>query len=136
MENPIITIAIAENHLLLRTALQVVLEAMGFKVILTAQNGEQLLEELKNAKQLPSLCILDINMPVLDGYETARQLKRLYPFLKILAMTVFDNDKKKQAILNAGADDFIVKSDPIEKWEITILRCCALSNTKNVVHAD
>ncbi|MFT3705298.1 MAG: response regulator transcription factor [Agriterribacter sp.] len=120
MDNTAINIAIAENHVLLGTVLQNALSSRGYNVIVTAENGAELLTQMKSLKELPDLCIVDITMPVMDGYETVRQLRKEYPSVKILAMTIFDHIDKRDAILAAGAHEYIVKNEPIENWETVI----------------
>lgn len=129
MEATDIRIAIAENHTLLRRSLQVVLESVGFNVICIAENGNRLLEQIKIIKRLPSICIVDISMTVIDGFQTVRHLRQHYPGIKILAMTVFENEKKRTAVIAAGAHDVIIKSESLENWKATITSCLMLGQT-------
>ncbi|MFT3703053.1 MAG: response regulator transcription factor [Agriterribacter sp.] len=131
MDNSTITIGIAEDHIFLRKALQIALDSIGFKVLIVAADGLRFLEQMSSVNQPPSLCIIDVNMPVMDGCVTVRKLKAAYPSVRVLAMTVFENDKKRNAILAAGADDFIVKSEPIEKWEQMIIDCYTKGSPKS-----
>jgi len=70
--------------------------------------------------KLPDVCLLDIDMPVMDGYQTASILKEKYPTIKILAMTVFNHIEKRENILMLGADGFLLKSNKPETWIETI----------------
>lgn len=93
----------------------------GFTILLEAANGQDLIERLESNSQLPDLCLLDIDMPVMDGYETAQYLRQRYPAMKILAFTLFINKTKEERILEAGADSVLPKeSDPLQ-WKEALL---------------
>ncbi len=120
MEN--ITVAIADDHELWREKLAEILTDIGFSVTIKASNGRTFLAMLSNCPTLPDLCVLDINMPVMDGFETAGKLKERYPQVKILAFSM-DNDEAVIAkIKDSGADDFIAKG-------------CGLNELKNALVA-
>lgn len=63
---------------------------------------------------LPEVVLLDLQMPVLDGYETARRIKILYPACRVVALSVHGYEAARQRALQAGVDDFIVKGAPLE----------------------
>lgn len=105
-----ITIAIADDYAPLRREIGRMLAALGFAVAIQATDGQDLLTQLgAAAPHLPALCLLDINMPVLDGYDTARHLRRLYPQIKVLAMSFAKEPEEIARILEAGAGAFIFK---------------------------
>lgn len=118
------TVAIAEDHTLLRNTLATFLLNEGYSVIIRAGNGRHLLDELLLKNQLPDVCLLDIDMPVMDGYETAGYLRKHYPSIKILAITVFHNDNKKEKMLNCGANGFISKTSEPEEWKRVLREVC------------
>jgi len=104
-----ITIALVDDSLLLRKLLSTYLTAQGFCVVCEADNGQQMLDAMADALKLPDMCLLDTNMPVMDGYETARRLRADYPTIKIMGYSFFDNKKSAASILRSGAHDFISK---------------------------
>ena|SRR2546423_13126478 len=104
-----ITIALVDDSLPLRKLLRTYLTAQGFRVVCEADNGQQMLTAMAETNSLPDLCLLDTNMRVMDGYETARQLKANYPSIKIMAYSFFDNEKSAALMLKCGAHDFISK---------------------------
>jgi len=74
-----------------------------------AENGKKLFEQLESATDLPDICLLDINMPEMNGFETTRRLKEKWPSIKILAISgdhLFNLIKIQQM----GADGFIHKN--------------------------
>ena len=120
------TIAIADNHSLMRSTLAEFLLIYGYNVIIQAGNGQHLLEQLSNTSNLPDLCLLDVDMPVMDGYETAYHLRKYYPSVKILATSVFYNEEKKEKMLRCGVNNFISKSGNPEEWKKILHELCPI----------
>ena len=82
------------------------------EVIGEAING---LDGVRQAEALrPEVVLMDLEMPVLDGYEATRQIKTLDPNCRIIALTIHDEEEARQKAVQAGVDDFIVKGAPIE----------------------
>ena len=71
-------------------------------------NGSELLAKLEKNHNL-DLVLMDIEMPVLDGIETVRIVKQKYPHIKVLMLTVFDNDENIFNAIQAGADGYLLK---------------------------
>jgi len=104
------TIVLADDHALFRQGVKKILEERDdFKVVGEASDGLELLELLK--KTPPALVILDISMPNLRGLEAAREIKGLYPRVKILLLTMHKKKDFLQQGLEAGVDGFLVKED-------------------------
>lgn len=87
------------------------------EVVLTAQNGKDFLEKMKEARNgvLPEIVLLDIDMPVMDGITTVVETKLRYPSVQILMLTIFDEDEKIFNAIKAGADGYLLKDEPVEK---------------------
>jgi DNA-binding NarL/FixJ family response regulator len=107
-------IAIAEDHELLRDGLKSFFDKQGYQVSMTAQNGEELLELLEKMESLPDICLIDLDMPVMDGLQTIRILRQKYPGIMIVAMAVY-NDNHEQDIKSIGADGLLLKSSSPDK---------------------
>ena len=71
-------------------------------------NGSELLSKLEKNHNLDPV-LMDIEMPVLDGIETVRIVKQKYPHIKVLMLTVFDNDENIFNAIQAGADGYLLK---------------------------
>jgi two-component system, NarL family, invasion response regulator UvrY len=105
-------IVLVDDHVLLRNGLAGLLTSLGHTVLFEADNGKDFIEKLQ-PQNLPDIVLLDINMPQMDGYETARWLKENYPDIKILALSMYDNENAIISMLKNGAKGYILKdSDP------------------------
>src|SRR5690554_7570175 len=74
----------------------------------TSLNGSELLTKLEENHNL-DLILMDIEMPVLNGIETTQIVKQKYPHIKIIMLTVFDNDEHIFNAIKAGADGYLLK---------------------------
>ena len=103
------TIAIADDHFELREALTGLLTTLGYDVVISAENGKELLEHIEKAEQLPDICIVDVVMPVMDGYETAKELKKRWPAIKVLAFSFRKEKWAGKGMVRKGADVYLQK---------------------------
>jgi Response regulator containing a CheY-like receiver domain and an HTH DNA-binding domain len=104
-----VTVAIADDHVPSRKVMRNFLLKGNYRVIMEADNGQKLLTQLESAATLPDICLLDINMPELNGWETARLLKAKWPSIRILAISG-DDLYSLTRINHPGADGFINKN--------------------------
>lgn len=117
MENHQSTIALVDDHALLRKAVNYRLTSMGYNVVMEAENGQQFLDKLdKKESPSPDLCLLDINMPVMNGFETAVQLKIKWPAIKIIFFSMNDGSSYKNRAKELGADGYICKDASTEEF--------------------
>lgn len=118
-----ITIAIAEDHQMLIDGVISFFEYNdNIKIVGTANNGLDLIE-LVNKKQ-PKLVITDIRMPKMDGIEATKHIKKKYPHIKVLAMTMFDQHKAIKQMIDAGATGYILKNSGIKMLSKAIEEVC------------
>ncbi|MFM7838661.1 MAG: response regulator [Chitinophagaceae bacterium] len=104
-----IRIAMADDHILLRTALANLIDSFGeFKVMIQARNGKELIDKLQPAV-LPEIVLLDLNMPVMDGFETAAWFRQNYPEVPIIMLTMYDAEATMIRLLRNGVRGFIKK---------------------------
>jgi two-component system invasion response regulator UvrY len=109
------TVALADDHVLIRNGLAGLINSFeNYKVLFQAANGQEFIDKLAN-QMLPDIALLDINMPKKDGYETALWLKQNYPEVKILALSMYDNETAIIRMLKNGAKGYILKdAEPAE----------------------
>ncbi len=116
-----INIGIAEDqHLFRRGIISLINSFEGMKVILEASNGQILLDELKKGLPLPDLLLVDLKMPDLDGIETTKQLRKLYPQIKVIILTIYDEDRFILHLLECGAHAYLFKDSEPEELEKAI----------------
>jgi len=103
-----IKVLLAEDHTIVRKGLRSLLEdEEGIEVIGEAEDGR---EAIKLAEKLhPDIVVMDIAMPGLNGLEATRQLRKLYPEIKILILSVYANEEYVFQTLQAGAEGYLVK---------------------------
>ena len=105
-------ILVADDHEIVRRGLVSLIKGHpDWEVCAEAGNGRQAVEQAKEAR--PDIAILDIGMPVLNGLEATRQILRENPGTRILILTITDTDQAVQAVLDAGARGFLLKSDAV-----------------------
>ena len=107
-------IVLVDDHSLLRNGLAELVKSLGHTVLFEADNGKDFIAKLKS-KTLPDIVLLDINMPEMDGYETAQWLKTNHYDIKVLALSMYDNETSIIRMLKSGAKGYILKdSEPAE----------------------
>jgi len=107
-------IALADDHVLLRNGLANLIRNFGHEVVFEANNGEDMIKYIQVGKE-PDLILMDINMPVKDGYETAAWLKNNYPGIKVLALSMLDDENAIIRMIKNGARGYVLKeSEPAE----------------------
>lgn len=115
MEKPY-HVAIVDDHSLLASSLEKLILSFGnYKVIHLSKHGVALQENLKSCSILPDMVLLDINMPVMNGYETAFWLKQNYPEIPVLALSMKDDEDAIIQMLNNGCKGYLLKDTPPEK---------------------
>lgn len=102
-------IILVDDHILLRDALASLINTFSeFNVIDVAANGKELVHTIEHGN-IPNMVILDLNMPVMDGYETTRWLQEKYPDVKILILTMYDSEIALIRLLQVGVRGFLKK---------------------------
>ena len=107
--------AIFEDNKLVRDALQAILNGTpGYTCCGAFADGNRWLEDIKRSD--PDVVLMDIEMPGLNGIEVSRQLHQVFPDLKIVIQTVFNDSEKIFSALCAGASGYILKNDSPVKY--------------------
>jgi len=102
-------IFIVDDHEFFRNGLKMVINRLKYaKVTGEATNGKDFLELL--SKNEPDIVLIDIQMPLMNGIEATRIALEEYPDLKIVALTMFDDEEYVQSMIDAGAKGFLLKN--------------------------
>src|SRR4051812_7165658 len=118
MNRPAI-VGLIDDHVLLRRGLATLLIENGYPQVIEADNGRQFIDHLAE-HPFPDIVILDINMPVMDGYATAKWLKQHHPEVKILALSMYDDEQSIIRMLRYGAGGYILKDVEPEELKTAI----------------
>ncbi len=118
MTEPAILIAIADDHAVVRDSISNMVSGFGkFRVIIKAGNGKELIEQLKKANPFPEICILDIQMPEMNGYETMEYIRKHWPDLKVLALSMLEDEFAIIRMLKLGASGYLSKASDMEELQ-------------------
>ncbi|WP_290794602.1 response regulator transcription factor [Flavihumibacter sp. UBA7668] len=102
-------VVLVDDHVLLRNGLAATVQSFDrFEVLFEASNGKELTEML-NPLNLPDLVLMDVNMPEMDGYSTTSWLKRHYPDIRTLALSMYDTENAIIRMFKAGVRGYIMK---------------------------
>jgi len=105
-----INIAIADDHKMVSKAIEnMILSKKNLEVTINANNGERLIDEIVDAEVKPDIVLMDINMPFKNGIEATEYLSTNYPDIKVIALTMEDNEGTIIQMLKAGAKGYLLK---------------------------
>lgn len=117
---PKTNIALVDDHKLLRNGLAGLINSFSnYTVTYEANNGREFTEILKT-KPLPEIVLMDINMPEMDGYETCLWLRNNHPEIKVLALSMYDNENAVIRMFKAGAKGYILKDCEPRELEMAL----------------
>jgi two-component system invasion response regulator UvrY len=120
LKTQMIQIALAEDHVLLRSALALVVNKFdNCNVIIEASNGNELIKKIQSGI-VPHLLLLDLNMPEFDGYETAKWLQANHPDVHILMLTMYDTEFTMIRLLQLGVRGFLKKAITTQELNFAI----------------
>jgi DNA-binding NarL/FixJ family response regulator len=109
-QSPKYSVAIADDHRLIAQSLShLINEIPEFEVTLQSVNGSALLEALSSDQKLPDIAILDINMPVMNGIVTAKEIAARFPQVKMLALSMNDDESSVIQMIRAGCRGYLLK---------------------------
>ena len=109
----VIRLIIADDHVLYRAGVKNALSSKkNIKVIAEADNGSHLLNILKGIQ--PDVILLDIQMPIMDGITTLPEIKKLYPHIRVIMLTMMDDQSMITKLMELGANSYLTKTSDSE----------------------
>jgi len=116
-----LNIAIAEDQILFRKGMISLLNKFKkIKVCIEAENGEDLLNQLAKTNETIHVTLIDINMPHINGIESMRTIRKLYPAIKNIILTIHEEEKYIHKLIEEGANAYLAKNSELEEIEKAI----------------
>jgi two-component system response regulator NreC len=107
-----IRILLADDHMMVRQGIRALLEKEGFEVVAEAMDGREAVRLAEKVK--PDVAVLDIAMPLLNGIDAAREIRRVSPRTKTTLLTVHEENQYVVEALRAGVTGYVVKTKAAE----------------------
>ncbi len=105
------SIAIIDDHILIAKAITSIIENFKqFNVLYECENGKVLIEKLKLKKNIPDIVLLDISMPIMDGFATAEYLRDYHPEILVMALSMQDDEQSLIKMVRAGTKGYLLKN--------------------------
>jgi len=120
MKNPI-SVAIADHQTIIRKGLVDSLRSYGVVTIAEGGDGAELIKNIESLEQLPDICILDVAMKGMNGYDTITALNDRWPTIKTLVYTTLINEFSLVRMIGSGARGYISKGGPVEELHDALL---------------
>lgn len=120
MQNTKTNVAVADDHVLLRKGLVNLIRSLdNYEVIFEADNGKDFIKKL-NLGIHPHIALMDINMPEMDGYDTTSWIKKNHPEIKVLSLSMYDDEQSIIRMLKCGAKGYILKDIEPSEFKIAL----------------
>lgn len=105
------SIVIVDDHILIAKALGSILANFEqFEVLYECENGAELQEKCNHKNNIPNIVLLDISMPIMDGFATAKWLKETHPDVLIMALSMQDDEQSLIKMIKCGAKGYLLKN--------------------------
>lgn len=117
------SVVIVDDHILISKAIAgIVGQFNQFTVLYEAENGKALQEKLKSPKNIPDIVLLDISMPIMDGFATAKWLHEMHPNVLILTLSMQDDDQSLIRMVKNGAKGYLLKNVHPQELENALIQ--------------
>ncbi|MEG0849765.1 response regulator [Flavobacterium plurextorum] len=109
--NPVIKIALVDDEVLFRKGIAFLLQReANIEIVFESSNGEELISKLEENDNTPDIIIMDLKMPVLNGVEATKIIRKSFPQIKIIALTSYDSKSFIANMIQVGAVAYLIKN--------------------------
>lgn len=116
------TIVLVDDHILISKALEGIIGNFAdFEVIYSAENGKDLIHKFEQNSQIPDIILLDISMPIMDGFETVLWLREHHPGIKVMALSMQGDDASVIRMIRNGAKGYLLKNTHPKELETALI---------------
>ncbi|SEH46422.1 response regulator transcription factor [Chryseobacterium culicis] len=117
------SIVIVDDHILIAKALESIIGNFSeFEVIYVCENGKDLIQKFEEGNTIPDIILLDISMPIMDGFETAVWLTKNHPGVKVMALSMQGDDNSVIKMIKSGAKGYLLKNTHPRDLETALTR--------------
>lgn len=117
------TIVIVDDHVLIAKALEGIIGNFNeFEVIYVCENGKDLIDKFENNGKIPDIILLDISMPIMDGFETAAWLTQNHPGIQVMALSMQGDDNSVIKMIKNGAKGYLLKNTHPKDLEMALMK--------------
>jgi two-component system, NarL family, invasion response regulator UvrY len=116
-----LSVALVDDHSMLRNGLAILVNDLdGYEVVLQSDDGLEFTNNIIQQKLSPDIVLLDVSMPHMDGFETAKWISTNLPLAKILVLSMFDDERSIIKMIRNGAKGYILKDSEPQELEIAL----------------
>jgi DNA-binding NarL/FixJ family response regulator len=118
---PTITISLIDDQQLFRKGLAELIKSVpDFTLVSEAENGKDFINQLEAGAQLPNIALIDMHMPEMNGVELNEVLQKKYPSIKVIVLSVYDQERFIGKMVEAGVCGYLTKNCEIEELKLAI----------------
>ncbi|MFN4027028.1 MAG: response regulator [Flavobacterium sp.] len=117
------TIAIVDDHILIAQAIKgIIANFENFETIYECENGQELIDKITTHNVLPDIVLLDISMPVMDGFQTADWLQKNHPEILVMVLSMQNDEQSVIRMVKNGAKSYLLKNSHPRELESALLK--------------
>jgi len=115
-----IRIGLVDDHQLFRKSVSLMLQSFGFEVVVDANHGKELQEKFLKLNPLPDIMLIDVEMPIMNGFETASWIRQAHPSIRTVALSMNDKEVTIMGMIRAGCCSYLLKDTAPEILELAL----------------
>ncbi|WET48615.1 response regulator transcription factor [Chryseobacterium indologenes] len=117
------TIVIVDDHILIAKALEGIIGNFSeFEVIYVCESGKDLIQKFEEGNAIPDIILMDVSMPIMDGFETAAWVTKHHPDIKVMALSMQGDDNSVIKMIKNGAKGYLLKNTHPKNLEVALTR--------------